>query len=170
MSSIIYNFKIKDECERLSKELISLLDSKLSIMKHKDDIITKVQKLCKIVKKVNDNAYKSGSTIYALREKLDKSLKETDDVRQRLKQTSGEYSELRRDKFELQTQVDELSEFVSLLKRFEPQKYAEVRQTQEYSIISVNRKYSSSPPPKERNRGDFNKHINKKESRGSTCY
>lgn len=125
-------FKIKDECEQLSKELSSLLDGKLSIMKHKDDIITKVQKLCKLVKKVNDNAYKSGNTIYSLHEKLDATLKECDDVRQRLKQTSGECMELRRNNSALQAQVDELSEFVSLLKRFEPQKYAEVRQTQEY--------------------------------------
>lgn len=101
-------------------------------MKNKDSIIAKVQKLCKLVKKVNDNAYKSGNTIYSLHEKLDATLKECDDVRQRLKQTSEECSELRRNNSALQAQVDELSEFVSLLKRFEPQKYAEVRQTQEY--------------------------------------
>ena len=56
----------------------------------------------------------------------------TEDVRQRLKQTSGECSELRRDVSSLQAEVDDLTEFVSLLKRFEPQKYAEVRQAQEY--------------------------------------
>ena len=125
-------FKIEDNCEQLSKELSSLLDGKLSIMKHKDDIIAKVQKLCKLVKKVNDSAYKSGGTIYALRERLDKSLKETADVRHRLKQTSGECNELRREVLALQAQVEELTEFVSILKRFEPQKYAEVKQTQEY--------------------------------------
>lgn len=125
-------FKIEDNCEQLSKELSSLLDGKLSIMKHKDDIIAKVQKLCKLVKKVNDSAYKSGGTIYALRERLDKSLKESDDVRQRLKQTSGECSKLRHDKSELQAQVDELTEFVGLLKRCEPQKYAEVKRLQEH--------------------------------------
>lgn len=123
---------IENECEQLSKELSSLLDDKLSIMKHKDDIITKVQKLCKLVKKVNDNAYKSGNTIYSLHEKLDATLKECDDVHQRLKQTSGECMELRRNNSALQAQVNELSEFVNLLKRCEPQKYAEVRQTQEY--------------------------------------
>jgi len=53
-------------------------------------------------------------------------------VRHRLKQTSGECNELRREVLALQTQVEELTEFVSLLKRFEPQKYAEVKQTQEY--------------------------------------
>lgn len=125
-------FKIEDECKQLCDELGDLLDGKLSIMKNKDSIIAKAQRLCKLVKKVNDNAYKSGNTIYSLHEKLDATLKECDDVRQRLKRTSGECSELRRDNSTLQAQIDDLTEFVSLLKRFEPQKYAEVRQTQEY--------------------------------------
>ena len=125
-------FKIEDDCKQLCDELSGLLDGKLSIMRNKDSIVAKVQKLCQLVKKVNDNAHKSGNTIYSLHEKLDATLKECDDVRQRLKRTSGECSELRRDNSALQAQVDELTEFVSLLKRYEPQKYAEVRQAQEY--------------------------------------
>lgn len=125
-------FKIEDDCKQLCDELGGLLDGKLSIMRNKDSIVAKVQKLCQLVKKVNDNAHKSGNTIYSLHEKLDATLKECDDVRQRLKRTSGECSELRRDNSALQAQVDELTEFVSLLKRYEPQKYAEVRQAQEY--------------------------------------
>ena len=125
-------FKIEDECEQLCKELSSLLDGKFSIMKHSDEIISKAQRLSKIMKKLSDSTHKSGDTVYALRERLDRSLKETEDVRQMLKRTSGECSDLRRDNSALQAQVDELTEFVSLLKRFEPQKYAEVRQTQEY--------------------------------------
>ena len=124
--------KIENECQQISRELKDLLDGKLSIMKHKDDIIAKVEKLCKLVKKVNDNAYKSGNTIYSLHEKLDATQKECDDARQRLKQSSGECNELRRSNSALKTQVDDLTEFVSLLKRYEPQKYAEVRQTQEH--------------------------------------
>lgn len=92
----------------------------------------KEQRLSKIMKKLSDSTHKSGDTVYALRERLDRSLKEKEDVRQRLKQTSGECSELRRDVSSLQAEVDDLTEFVSLLKRFEPQKYAEVRQAQEY--------------------------------------
>ncbi|MCR4795682.1 MAG: plasmid recombination protein [Ruminococcus sp.] len=125
-------FKIEDECEQLCRELTSLLDGKLSIMKHSDEIISKAQRLSKIMKKLSDSTHKSGDTVYALRERLDRSLKETEDVRQRLKQTSGECSELRRDVSSLQAEVDDLSEFVSLLKRLEPQKYAEVKQAQEY--------------------------------------
>ena len=125
-------FQVEDECEQLCRELTSLLDGKLSIMKHSDEIISKAQRLSKIMKKLSDSTHKSGDTIYALRERLDRSLKETEDVRQRLKQTSGECSELRRDVSSLQAEVDELTEFVSLLKRFEPQKYAEVKQAQEY--------------------------------------
>ena len=63
---------------------------------------------------------------------LTDKLKETEDVRQRLKQASGECSELRRDVSSLQAKVDDLTEFVSLLKRFEPQKYAEIRQAQDH--------------------------------------
>jgi len=70
-------YKIENECEQLCKELSNLLGGKISIMKHKDDIIAKAQRLSKIVKKLNDSAYKSGSTVYSLRERLDKSLKET---------------------------------------------------------------------------------------------
>ncbi len=125
-------FQVEDECEQLCRELTSLLDGKLSIMKHSDEIISKAQRLSKIMKKLSDSTHKSGDTVYALRERLDRSLKETEDVRQRLKQTSGECSELRRDNSALQAEVDELTEFVSLLKRSEPQKYAEVRQAQEY--------------------------------------
>ncbi len=125
-------FKIEDECDQLRRELVGLLDGKLSIMEHKDAIIAKVQRLCKLVKKVNDNAHKSGNTIYSLHEKLDAAMKEYDDVCQRWKCAAEERTELRRDNAELSAEVDDLTEFVSLLKRLEPQKYAEVRQAQEY--------------------------------------
>ena len=125
-------FQIEDECEQLCEELTNLLNGKLSIMKHSDEIISKAQRLSKIMKKLSNSTHKSGDTVYALRERLDKSLKETEDVRQRLKQKSGECSELRRDNSALQAQVDELTEFVSLLKRCEPLKYSEVRQLQEH--------------------------------------
>ncbi|MCM1006492.1 MAG: plasmid recombination protein [Ruminococcus flavefaciens] len=148
-------YKIEDECEQLCKELSNLLDGKLSIMKHKDDIITKAQHLSKIVKKLNDSAYKSGSTVYSLRERLDKSLKETEDVRHRLKQTSGECNELRREVLALQAQVEELTEFVSILKRFEPQKYAEVKQMQEYIHTQREQEVQQSTTRK-KNRGDLN--------------
>lgn len=125
-------YKIEDECDQLCKELSSLLDGKLSIMKHKDAIIAKAQRLCKLVKKVNGNAHKSGDTIYSLHEKLDATMKEYDDACQRWKRAAEERSELRRDNTELRSEVDELTEFVSLLKRFEPQKYAEIKLVQEH--------------------------------------
>ena len=82
-------FQIEDECEQLCEELTSLLNGKLSIMKHSDEIISKAQRLSKIMKKLSNSTHKSGDTVYALRERLDRSLKETEDVRQRLKQASG---------------------------------------------------------------------------------
>ncbi|WP_370785935.1 plasmid recombination protein [Ruminococcus callidus] len=125
-------FKIEDECEQLCQELNSLLAGKLSIMKHSDEIISKAQRLSKIMKKLSDSTHKSGDTVYALRERLDKSLKETEDVRERLKEVSSERSELRRYNSDMQAQLDALTEFVSLLKRLEPQKFSEVKQMQEH--------------------------------------
>lgn len=142
-------FKVEDECKQLCDELSGLLNGKLSIMKHKDDIITKVQRLTKLVKKVNDTAYKSGNTIYSLRKELDATLKECDDVRQRLRQTSGECSELRHDKSDMKAQVDDLTEFTSLLKRFEPQKFSEVKQLQEH-IHNQNEKEQQSTARKKK--------------------
>ena len=101
-------------------------------MKHSDEIISKAQRLSKIMKTLSNSTHKSGDTVYALRERLDRSLKETEDVRQRLKRTSGECSELHRDNSALQAQTDKLNEFVNLLKSFELQKYAEVRQAQKH--------------------------------------
>jgi len=49
-----------------------------------------------------------------------------------MKRTLGERSELRRDNSALQAKVNELTEFVSLLKCFEPAKYSEIKQLQEY--------------------------------------
>lgn len=143
-------YKIEDECEQLCRELTSLLDGKISIMKHKDDIIAKAQRLSMIVKKLNDSNHKSGDTVFALRERLDKSLKETEDVRQRLKQNLRECSELRRDNSVLQAEVEELTEFVSILKRFEPQKYAEVKQTQEYIHTQHEQKVQQSTTRKKK--------------------
>ena len=125
-------FKIEDECEQLCQELSSLLSGKLSIMKHSDEIISKAQRLSKIMKKLSDSTHKSSDTVYALRERLDKSLKETESVRERLKEVSSERSELRRDNSDMQAQLDALTEFVSLLKRLEPQKYAEAKQLHEH--------------------------------------
>ena len=64
-------FQIEDECEQLCEELTSLPNGKLSIMKHSDEIISKAQRLSKIMKKLSNSTHKSGDTVYALRERLD---------------------------------------------------------------------------------------------------
>lgn len=101
-------------------------------MKHKDDIIADVEKLGKIAAKAADASHKKSFTIYDLRELLQKKENEYSDLWHKAVERSGRINELTREVSALQAQVDELTEFVSLLKRFEPQKYAEVRQTQEY--------------------------------------
>lgn len=124
--------KVEDDCLAIRQELDRLLDGKLSIMKHKDDIIADVEKLGKIAAKAADASHKKSHTIFALREQLDKTTKEKSDNWHKAMERSGRINELTRQVSALQAKVDELSEFVSLLKRYEPQKFAEVRQTQEY--------------------------------------
>lgn len=104
----------------------------MSIMKHKDDIIADVEKLGKIAVKAADSSHKKSFTIYDLRELLQKKENEYSDLWHKAVERSGRINELTREVSALQAQVDELTEFVSLLKRFEPQKYAEVRQAQEH--------------------------------------
>lgn len=124
--------KVEDDCLAIRQELDSLLDGKLSIMKHKDDIIADVEKLGKIAVKAADASHKKSHTIFALRKQLDKTTKEKSDNWHKAMERSGRINELTREVSALQAQVDKLTEFVSLLKRFEPQKYAEVRQAQEH--------------------------------------
>ena len=125
--------KLDAQIEQKTAQVKAILNY-MSIMKHSDEIISKAQRLSKIMKKLSDSTHKSGDTVYTLRERLDKSLKETESVRERLNEVSSERSELRRDNSDMQAQLDELIEFVSLLKRLEPQKYAEVKQVQEHIL------------------------------------
>ena len=71
--------KVEEDCLAIRQELDSLLDGKLSIIKHKDDIIADVEKLGKIAAKAADASHKKNHTIFALREQLDKTTKESSD-------------------------------------------------------------------------------------------
>ena len=124
--------KLENKCDEIITELDEMLKSKLSIMKYKDDIIANVQKLCKLVKKVNSRADKATDTVYALREQYDKCEKERSELWQKSMERSGKINELTRNNSDLQRTVDSLTEFIDLLKRFEPQKYSEVRALQEH--------------------------------------
>ena len=124
--------KVEDDCLAIRQKLDSLLDGKMSIMKHKDDIIADVEKLGKIAAKAADASHKKSFTIYDLRELLQKKEDEYSDLWHKAVERSGRINELTREVSALQTQVDDLSEFVSLLKRYEPQKYAEVRLAQNH--------------------------------------
>ena len=124
--------KLENKCFEIITELDEILKSKLSVMKNKNDIIANVQKLCKFVKKVNSRADKATDTVYALREQYDKCEKERSELWQRSMERSGKINELTRRNSDLQKTVDNLTEFIDLLKRFETQKYAEIKQVQEY--------------------------------------
>ena len=97
-------------------------------MKHKDEIIAKVQKLCKLVKQINDNLYKSSDTVFVLREEYSKCIKERDGLKEQLRTTDSRYTELKNESSELQAQIKELTEFVSLLMRYDPIEYTKIKE------------------------------------------
>ena len=123
--------KVEDDCLAIRQELDSLLDGKLSIMKHKDDIIADVEKLGKIAAKAADASHKKSHTIFALREQLDKTTKESSDNWHKAMERSGRINELSRENAELRVQNDAQAEFISIFKSREPQRYAEVKQVYE---------------------------------------
>ena len=123
--------KVEDDCLTIRQELDSLLDGKLSIMKHKDDIIADVEKLGKIAAKAADASHKKSHTIFALREQLDKTAKESSDNWHKAMERSGRINELSRENAELRVQNDAQAEFISIFKSREPQRYAEVKQVYE---------------------------------------
>lgn len=162
--------KVEDDCLAVRQELDGLLDGKLSIMKHKDDIIADVEKLGKIAAKAADASHKKSHTIFALREQLDKTTKESSDNWHKAMERSGRINELTRQISALQAQIDELTEFVSLLKRFEPQKYAEVKQAQEYVHSQREQEVQQQVHHQKEKIVGAGIIYNKRESRGSTCY
>ena len=105
-----------------------MLSGKLSIMKHKDEVIEKVQKLCKLVKQINDNLYKSSDTVFVLREEYNKCMKERESLKEQIKITESRYIELQKESSELQVQIKENTELVSLLMRYDPIEYAKIKE------------------------------------------
>ena len=124
--------KVEDNCLAIRQELDSLLDGKLSIMKHKDDIIAKVEKLGKIAAKAADASHRKSLTIYDLRELLQKKYNEYDDLWHKAAERSGRINELTHEVSTLQAKADVQAEFIGLFKKCEPQKFAEVKQLQEH--------------------------------------
>lgn len=124
--------KVEDDCLAIRQELDSLLDGKLSIMKHKDDIIAKVEKLGKIAAKAADASHRKSLTIYDLRELLQKKDNEYDDLWHKAAERSGRINELTYEVSTLQAKADVQAEFIGLSKKCEPQKFAEVKQLQEH--------------------------------------
>lgn len=120
--------KIESKCISIGQEIKEMLSGKLSIMKHKDEIIEKIQKLCKLVKQINDNLYKSSDTVFVLREEYSKCLKERDSLKEQIKISESLYTELKNESSELQAQMKENTELVSLLMRYAPIEYAKIKE------------------------------------------
>ena len=145
--------KVEDDCLAIRQELDSLLDGKLSIMKHKDDIVADVEKLGKIAAKAADASHKKSHTIFALREQLDKTTKESSDNWHKAMERSGRINELSLENAELRVQNDAQAEFISIFKSREPQRYAEVKQVYENIQAQREQKVQQSATRKKKSWG-----------------
>ena len=70
---------------------------------------------------------KSETTVYEVREENEKLGKDWRETRERNHELSARNHELYQENTSLHSQVDELTEFISLLERFEPRKYQEIK-------------------------------------------
>ena len=74
---------------------------------------------------------RSETTVYEVREENEKLGKNWKETRERNRELSAHNHELYQEKVALQSQVDELTEFISLLERFDSRKFGEVKGLQE---------------------------------------
>lgn len=123
--------RLELQFDELCDELNRLIKNPLSAMKNSK----RIAELGKEMKKRLMASYKardkSETTVYEVREENAKLGKDWRETRERNHELSAHNHELYQEKTALQSQLDDLTEFVSLLERFEPRKYNEVKALQE---------------------------------------
>ena len=116
-------FKFDELCD----ELTELIKNPLSATKNRK----RIAELGKEMKKRLMASYrardKSETTVYEVREENEKLGKDWRETRERNHELSARNHELYQENTSLHSQVDELTEFISLLERFEPRKYQEIK-------------------------------------------
>lgn len=91
---------------------------------------------------------RSETTVYEVREENEKLGMEWKETRERNRELSANNHKLHQEKSALQSQVDELTEFISLLERFDPRKFSEVKALQEN--INRQREQQQEQPSKKK--------------------
>ncbi len=118
-------FKFDDLCD----ELDGLIKNPLSAAKNRK----RIAELGEEMKKRLMASYKAKdrTTVYEVREENEKLGKDWKETRERNCELSANNHKLYQEKTALQSQLDELMEFISLLERFDPRKFGEVKALQE---------------------------------------
>lgn len=112
--------KLEDEYDDIRCKLKDMLKGSMSIIKHKDEIISFINKLFDIVKKALDIAYKYSKTIYELRNFSDQVIQERDDARARISELSQKNSELSRENQSVTTENAYLHELFNKIQQTSP--------------------------------------------------
>lgn len=112
--------KLEQQYDNIRYELMDMLKGGMSIIKHKDDIVDKIDKLYGIVKKAIDAAYKYSHTIYDLRQLCEKYGKELAETKDKVKDLSKRNRELNKDNEALSAENDYLNELYEQIGRIMP--------------------------------------------------
>lgn len=120
-------FKFDDLCD----ELDGLIKNPLSAAKNRKRIAELGEEMKKRLMASYKARDRSETTVYEVREENEKLGKEWKETRERNRELSANNHKLYQEKTALQSQVDELTEFISLLERFDPRKFGEIKALQE---------------------------------------
>lgn len=120
LPNITRDTKLEDRYHDLSSQLKDMTKSSMSIIKHKDGIVSAVDELEMIVKKSTDSAYKAAKTVYDLREYGTKTAEERDDALEKLKAVRKEKTDLSSELKTVKSEVRRYSEVYAMLERIAP--------------------------------------------------
>lgn len=137
-------FKFDDLCDELDR----LIKNPLSATKNRKRIAELGEEMKKRLMASYKARDRSETTVYEVREENEKLGKDWKETRERNRELSANNHKLYQEKSALQSQVDELTEFISLLERFDPHKFGEVKALQE--SIHQQREQQQEQPSKKK--------------------
>ncbi|MBR1751997.1 MAG: plasmid recombination protein [Ruminococcus sp.] len=120
LPNITRDDKMEQQYDNIRYELMDMLKSGLSIIRNKDDIVDKIDKLYGIVKKAIDAAYKYSHTIYDLRQLCEKYGKELAETKDKVKDLSKRNRELNKENEALSAENDYLNELYEQIRQIMP--------------------------------------------------
>ncbi len=120
LPNITRDDKMEQQYDNIRYELMDMLKSGLSIIRNKDDIVDKIDKLYGIVKKAIDAAYKYSYTIYDLRQLCEKYGKELAETKDKIKDLSKRNRELNKENEAMSAENDYLNELYEQIRQIMP--------------------------------------------------